>query len=91
MASILVIEDEAVLAQSLASTLERQGHDLLVANSGAQGLEGVQSRSPDLVLLDLRLPDASGLDMLPRILEVEPSLPVILMTAYGTVQDSNHL
>ena len=88
MASILVIEDEAVLAQSLASTLERQGHDLLVANSGAQGLEGVQSRSPDLVLLDLRLPDTSGLDMLPRILEVEPSLPVILMTAYGTVQDA---
>jgi len=88
MASILVIEDEAVLAQSLARALEQQGHDLLVADSGANALDGIQNRSLDLVLLDLRLPDASGLDLLPRILELEPRLPVILMTAYGTVQDA---
>ena len=88
MASILLVEDEVLLAQSLASALERQGHELVVTNSGASGLEAVQSRCPDLVLLDLRLPDESGLDVLPRILESAPTLPVILMTAYGTVQDA---
>jgi DNA-binding NtrC family response regulator len=88
MASILVIEDESVLAQSLARALEDRGHDLVVAGSAAEGLRCVDNASPDLVLLDLRLPDASGLDLLPKIMEIDAGLPVILMTAYGTVQDA---
>lgn len=88
MAAILVIEDEAVLAQSLAAALEGRGHEVAVCDSGTDGMERVRERSPDLVLLDLRLPDASGLDILSQILSLDADLPVVLMTAYGTVQDA---
>jgi two-component system response regulator AtoC len=88
MASILVIEDEAVLGRSLAAALEKRGHDVAVCQSGGAGIKRVESESPDLVLLDLRLPDASGLDVLSQLLSVDSGLPVVLMTAYGTVQDA---
>ena len=88
MASILVIEDEAVLGRSLAEALESRGHDVVVCESGGDGLQRVENHSPELVLLDLRLPDASGLDVLSQILALDPGLPVVLMTAYGTLQDA---
>lgn len=88
MASILVIEDEVVLGRSLAAALESRNHEVVVCQSGGEGLGRVESESPDLVLLDLRLPDASGLDVLSQILALDPGLPVVLMTAYGTVQDA---
>src|SRR5262245_24889372 len=88
MPEILVVEDEPVLGRSLARALESAGHSTQVCASGEEAVSRTRGTAPDLVLLDLRLPDASGLDVLARILELCPPLPVIIMTAYGSVKDA---
>ncbi len=88
MPSVLVIDDEPALARRLGRALEESGHQVHTAECGADGVAAVAKHSPDLVLLDLRLPDASGLDVLDRIVATDRNLPVVLMTAYGSVQDA---
>jgi two-component system response regulator AtoC len=88
MPSILVIEDEAVLRRQIARALERAGHEVHVAELGADGLVAVNDVAPDLVLLDLRLPDCSGLEVLSKIHEIDAEIPVVLMTAHGSVGDA---
>ena len=88
MPSILVIEDEAVLGRQLERALSSAGHDVRLVNRGEDGVREAHSDPPDLVLLDLRLPDRSGLDVMSEILEGNPSVAVLLMTAYGSVSDA---
>ena len=88
MAGILIIEDEAILAIELRRYLEAAGHEVRVAGRGDEALEAARNDSPDLVLLDLRLPDASGLAVLEQLRAQDSELPVILMTAYGSVRDA---
>jgi len=87
MASLLVVEDEALLGRQLHRALTGAGHDVTLAMSGAEALEALGAVEPDLVLLDLRLPDQSGLDVLTQLLQRAPDLPVLMMTAYGSVAD----
>ena len=88
MSEILVIEDESVLGRNLARALESEGHSVRVYGSGEEGIAGARSALPDLVLLDLRLPDGSGLDFLEKIRGVGDQISVIMMTAYGSVTDA---
>ena len=88
MATVLIIEDELLLRESLVEVLEDCGHDVSLAESGAAARARLEESGPDLVLLDLRLPDASGLDLLSEIVEREPAARVVLMTAYGNVGDA---
>ena len=88
MASIVIIEDEVLLARQLVRALEGSAHEVCWADSGESGLKLVQEVHPDLVILDLRLPDRSGLDILLDIRQLDATLPVILMTAYGSVSDA---
>jgi len=83
MALILVVEDEADLRQVLAYNLGQAGHEVLAAERGAAGLGLARERHPDLVLLDLMLPDVSGLEIC-RSLKSDAALrtiPVIMLTA----------
>ncbi len=88
MSSIVVIEDEPVLRRQLARALEAVGHEVHVAELGSEGVATVREQPADLVLLDLRLPDASGLDVLSSIRSVDASIPVVLMTGHGSVRDA---
>ncbi len=88
MWSIVVIEDEVLLGRRIARALESEGHEVRVAQTGDEGLRAVADSTPDLVLLDLRLPDCSGLDVLKSVRGEDRELPVILMTAYGTIEDA---
>ena len=88
MSSILIVEDELVLARQLARSLAGHGHEVGQADSAGTALERVRSDSPDLVLLDLHLPDASGLEVMERIARHDATLPVILMTAHASVGDA---
>ena len=85
---MLIIEDEQVLARSLMRALKSAGHEARVASTGLEGAEAVRASVPDLVLLDLRLPDGSGLDVLAELHGIDPSISIVLMTAYGSVQDA---
>jgi DNA-binding NtrC family response regulator len=82
--NLLVIDDEAGVRFSLQRTLT--GPDLAVetAETGRLGLESLQKKLPDVVLLDIRLPDMSGLDALSAIREIDQRLPVVVITAHGT-------
>jgi len=84
---ILVIDDSKYMVSFLAETaLPALGYQALVADTGQQGLDKVVSEKPDLILLDLNLPDMTGLDVVRHLAAVRNQTPVILMTAYGSEQ-----
>ncbi|MGC2615089.1 MAG: sigma-54 dependent transcriptional regulator [Terracidiphilus sp.] len=85
--SILVIDDEGGIRESLEVLLSLEGYSVKTAPDGEQGLRMLELESFDLVLLDLALPGQSGLDLLPQIKERQPETPVIMITAYGTVEN----
>jgi DNA-binding NtrC family response regulator len=88
VAAILIIDDEPVLAHQLAVALRSGGHEVTTAGNAYQGLEAAAESAPDLVLLDLRLPDRSGLDVIEDLRQLDSSILIVLMTAYGSMRDS---
>ena len=86
-ARILIIDDEAAIRESLETLLTLEGFEVTLAIDGPNGLEELESSEFDLLLLDLALPGESGIDLLPRILEMHPTLPVIMITAFGKVSN----
>jgi DNA-binding NtrC family response regulator len=82
---ILIIDDELAIRESLDTLLTIEGFSVTLASDGAVGLDLIARNEYDLLLLDLALPGESGIDLLPRILETQPNLPVIMITAFGTV------
>jgi DNA-binding NtrC family response regulator len=84
---VLIIDDEAAIRESLETLLALEGFIVETAVNGEEGLERIEQNFYDLVLLDLALPGKSGLEILPLIRERNPSLPVIMITAYGKVDN----
>lgn len=84
---ILIIDDEAAIRESLETLLTLEGYAVATAMNGEEGLERIEENFYDLVLLDLALPGKSGLEILPLIRERNPTLPVIMITAYGKVDN----
>ena len=87
MAYILIVEDELVLAHQLAVALESAGHETALARTAKQGVDAAREAVPDLVLLDLRLPDGSGLDVISELLEHDPSVRAAT-TSPSTLSDA---
>jgi len=83
---ILVIDDEPDVCESLEALLGLEGYDVEMALTAADGLRKLEARNFDLVLLDLMLPDRSGMEVLSEIRERDHETPVFLITAYGSVQ-----
>ena len=86
--SVLIIDDEAEIRESLRTLLELEGYEVEVAPTAEDGLAHIGERSYDLVLLDLALPDRNGLDVLADLQKHDPTLSVIMITAYGTVENA---
>src|SRR5580700_3426334 len=86
--SVLIIDDEAAIRESLETLLELEGYGVESAGSGEEGLARIGERSFDLVLLDLALPDRDGMDLLTEIRLQDPGLSIIMVTAYGTVENA---
>jgi len=85
---VLLVEDEPVLAKNLRRSLERASHVVEAVESGEAALAHVQAARPDLVLLDNRLPGMSGVETLRAIRDHDPSIVVIMMTAFATLEDA---
>ncbi len=83
MAHLLVIDDEQAICWGLAQLGQRLGHQVQTASSAEQGLDLARRQRPDLVLLDVRLPGMDGLAALPKLRELAPATPVVVMTAHG--------
>ena len=86
--SVLIIDDEVGIRESLQTLLELEGYDVETAANGEQGMARIGDRPFDLVLLDLALPDRNGIDVLAEIRAHAPNLSVIMITAYGTVENA---
>lgn len=84
-ARILVVDDERLIRWSLEQQLLRAGYDVRLAENAAEALRAIQAEPPDLVLLDMRLPDADGVDLLERLRSQDPTCAVIVITAHGEV------
>ncbi|HDI58795.1 MAG TPA: sigma-54-dependent Fis family transcriptional regulator, partial [Desulfobacteraceae bacterium] len=85
METVLIVDDEKNYPLILSAVLEDEGFETLVANSGQEALKILESADIDLVLTDMKMPQMDGIELLEKIKELDPDLPVIMMTAYGTV------
>jgi two-component system response regulator AtoC len=83
---VLVVDDELLIRKSLGKVLRSNNYVVDVASTGAEGLEKVGSLKPQVMILDMRLPDTDGLTVLRRARELDPLLQVIIITAHGDVQ-----
>lgn len=82
---VLIVEDDPVQQALLKESLESRGFHVLVASSGEEALETMEQETPDLVLLDQRLPGISGFEVLQWIREHHPWVPVLMITAFGEI------
>lgn len=80
---ILIVDDQFGIRILLNEVLQKEGYDTFQAANGIQALEIVKEHSPDLVLLDMKIPGMDGIEILERMKEVEQDIRVIIMTAYG--------
>ncbi|MBA3353372.1 MAG: response regulator transcription factor [Blastocatellia bacterium] len=90
MSLILVVEDNEDLSFGLSRSLEEAGYDVQVATDGAGAIEQASRAKPDLVVLDLMLPDMSGYDVLKKLRSARVDSPVIILTAKGAETDKLH-
>ena len=86
--TILLVEDESVFAKAVKKHLQRQDYIVELAGDLESGRRLFKSKTPDLVLLDMRLPDGSGLDLLEEINNSNTNTPVLVMSAYGELEDA---
>jgi two-component system, NtrC family, response regulator AtoC len=86
--SVLVVDDELLIRKSLAKVLRARGYTVEVASTGAEGLEKAGESRPQVMILDMRLPDTDGLSVLRRVRELDALLQVIVITAFGDVQSA---
>jgi DNA-binding NtrC family response regulator len=86
MGAILIVDDDPRLRQSFEKLLTAEGHTVWTAPDGETALGLVKANSPDMVIMDIRMPGMSGLETFKAIHQIEPKLPVIIMTAFGTTE-----
>ena len=85
METVLIVDDEKNYPLILSAILEEEGFETFTANSGREALEILANADIDLVLTDMKMPSMDGIELLERIKDKNQDLPVIMMTAHGTV------
>jgi len=81
MVKLLIIDDDLATCDFLRSFFTQKGYKVFVANDGEQGLSIVKEKKPDIILLDIKMPGFSGLEVLQKIKEIDKNIRVIMMTA----------
>jgi DNA-binding NtrC family response regulator len=84
--TVLIVDDERTLARAIKAFLTESGYEAEVAGDAEQALRLLETMRPDVVFSDVRLPGMNGIELLRRIREFDPALPVIIMTAHGTIE-----
>ena len=83
MKKVLIVEDDAAQRMLYEVELSEEGYDVLLAKDGFEAIEKVREHRPDIVVLDLMMPNMHGLDALRKMLSINPNIPVIIHTAYS--------
>lgn len=85
---ILVVDDEKLVRDFIVETLKRKNYDVEAADSGSKALNALKDRTFDLVITDMKMPDLTGIELLKKIKEISPETLVIIITAYGSVENA---
>jgi DNA-binding NtrC family response regulator len=85
---VLIVDDEKLIRWSLSQKIQGWNFDVAEAENGEKALLAAEEESPDLIVLDVKLPDGKGTDLLKEIKKKNPEIPVIMMTAYGVIDDA---
>ncbi|WP_025737771.1 response regulator transcription factor [Mycobacterium genavense] len=85
--NVLVVDDESVLSEMVSTALRYEGWNIATAGDGSSAIASARAQRPDVVVLDVMLPDMSGLEVLHKLREENPQLPVLLLTAKDAVED----
>jgi DNA-binding response OmpR family regulator len=88
MAKLLVVDDEAPLRLLYEKELTEEGHEVILASDGWEAIKMIEERSPDLVVLDIQMPEMDGLEAMGKILGKYNKLPVIINTAYTSYKSN---
>jgi two-component system, NtrC family, response regulator HydG len=86
MSTVLVVDDKEMMRDSVASSLQRAGFEVATADRAEAAIERIAQRRPDVVITDLKMPGMTGIELLERVREIDEELPVVLMTAFGTIE-----
>jgi signal transduction histidine kinase len=86
--TVLCIDDEEMIRLTIGDFLEDSGYTVLKAEDGKQGLEIFREKKPDIVLVDLRMPETDGFDVLSEVVKVSPETPIIVISGTGVMQDA---
>ncbi|MFW5842381.1 MAG: sigma-54-dependent transcriptional regulator, partial [Spirochaetota bacterium] len=84
--NVLIVDDEKNIRQGLGKALEMDGHNTLLAEDGQEALEIIHQEEVDLIIADLRMPRLSGEELLRRVVDSWPTIPVIILTGHGTIE-----
>jgi len=87
-AKVLIVDDEKMICQTLKYYINKEGYDAIIANSGDECLYHLRQNDISIVLLDIKLPDMSGIDVLKQIKQINNDIPVIMVTAYGSIESA---
>ena len=88
MAKVLIVEDEEAQRLLYETEISEMGHEVILAGDGIAAIEKVREENPDLIVLDLMMPNMHGLDALRKALSIKPNVPVIIHTAYSHYKDN---
>jgi DNA-binding NtrC family response regulator len=86
MRKVLIIDDNKYIKVALSLLVEESGFEPITAHDGDSALENIKSQKPSLIVLDKKLPDCDGITLLKKIKNYDPSIPVIMLTAYSDLQ-----
>ena len=84
--TILIVDDEPSIIQSLQGILADEGFEVIAADGGLKALDIIKETIPDIILLDIWMPDIDGIETLKRIRQLYPSLQVIMISGHGTIE-----
>ena len=85
--NVLIVDDEKNIRQGLGKALEMDGHHIFLAEDGQEALDIIHEEEVDLVIADLRMPRLSGEELLRRVVDQWPTIPVIILTGHGSYKD----
>jgi len=86
---VLIADDEVEFASTLSTRLQLRGYTTIIANSGEETLDAISQQEPDVVLLDLKMPDLDGLEVLAQLRQTNKDLKVIILTGHGSFASGN--
>ncbi|MFG0260565.1 MAG: sigma-54-dependent transcriptional regulator [Phycisphaerales bacterium JB041] len=86
MSTVLVVDDKEMMRDSVGSSLRRAGFDVVTSDRAQAAVERIAQKRPDVVITDLKMPGMTGLELLEKIREIDDEVPVVLMTAFGTIE-----